>query len=223
MGRIYFYKLTADNGGAPCVENDLLSLAICKPDIRWSAKEGDLLFGFAAKELSADNRLIYIARVTEKLKDGAYYKDPQYAQRGDCIYRFKAGHYVWKSGSLHHCPNDFKDALTDDLGKPPEYKKASVLLSRDFRYFGKTGSAEYKSQYPLLAQGIEHLFQGHRVNHTPALEDELCRLADRIWQTTHKMKIGEPTSGPEGSNCSGDLSCARVQASSARSHKPKCN
>jgi hypothetical protein len=31
--RIYFYKLTADNGGAPCVEDGLLSLAICKPAI----------------------------------------------------------------------------------------------------------------------------------------------------------------------------------------------
>ena len=30
MAKIYFYKLTNDGGGAPCVERDLLSLAICK-------------------------------------------------------------------------------------------------------------------------------------------------------------------------------------------------
>jgi Nucleotide modification associated domain 2 len=48
MSDIYFYKLTADNGGAPCVRHGLLSLAICKPMIRKTAEEGDLTFGFAA-------------------------------------------------------------------------------------------------------------------------------------------------------------------------------
>jgi Nucleotide modification associated domain 2 len=45
MNNTYFYKLTADNGGAPCVRYGLLSLAICKPMIRKTAKEGDLIFG----------------------------------------------------------------------------------------------------------------------------------------------------------------------------------
>jgi hypothetical protein len=71
--RIYFYKLTADNGGAPCVEDGLLSLAICKPAIRSTARCGDVIFGFAANSLHPDNRLIYIARVTEKSKDGLYF------------------------------------------------------------------------------------------------------------------------------------------------------
>jgi hypothetical protein len=34
-----FYKLTADNGGAPCVRYGLLSLAICKPMIRKTARD----------------------------------------------------------------------------------------------------------------------------------------------------------------------------------------
>ena len=42
MPRIYFYKLTTDNGGAPCVQDNLLSLAICKPMIRMAAQVGDL-------------------------------------------------------------------------------------------------------------------------------------------------------------------------------------
>ena len=56
MHNIYFYKLTADNGGAPCVRYGLLSLAICKPMIRKTAKEGDLVFGFAANSLHRYNR-----------------------------------------------------------------------------------------------------------------------------------------------------------------------
>lgn len=45
MPKIYFYKLTADNGGAPCVQDGLLSLAICKPMIR------DQEQGFKAAEV----------------------------------------------------------------------------------------------------------------------------------------------------------------------------
>jgi len=47
MSQIYFYKLTVDDGGAPCAERGLLSLAICKPMIRRTAQKGDLIFGFA--------------------------------------------------------------------------------------------------------------------------------------------------------------------------------
>ena len=67
MPRFFFYKLVVDDGGAPCVEGGLLSLAICKPMIRSSADENDLIFGFAANSLHPDNRLIYIARITKKL------------------------------------------------------------------------------------------------------------------------------------------------------------
>jgi len=38
MPKIYFYKLTCDDGGAPCVQDGLLSLAICKPMIRSTAE-----------------------------------------------------------------------------------------------------------------------------------------------------------------------------------------
>jgi hypothetical protein len=74
VARIYFYKLTVDDGGAPCVEDGLLSLAICKPFIRVKAKVGDVVFGFAANSLYSDNRLIYAARVTDKESGGAYYR-----------------------------------------------------------------------------------------------------------------------------------------------------
>ena len=67
MERIYFYKMTTDNGGAPHVSDKLLSLAICKPMIRSTAKPGNLILGFAANSMNADNGLIYVAQVSEKL------------------------------------------------------------------------------------------------------------------------------------------------------------
>ena len=93
-GRLYVYKLMVDNGGAPCVHGNRLTLAICKPRIRSSAGIGDVIFGFAANSLSRDNRLIYIARVTGIEPDGGYYDDDAYAGRPDRIYvRGDDGHF----------------------------------------------------------------------------------------------------------------------------------
>jgi hypothetical protein len=99
---IYFYKLTRDDGGAPCVRNGILSLAICKPFIRASAEVGDMIFGFAANLLSPDNRLIYIARVTGKLCNGEYYTTRCYQNRGDCIYEAMGNCFVRRTDAKFH-------------------------------------------------------------------------------------------------------------------------
>ena len=124
---IYFYKLTADSGGAPCVQQGMLSLAICKPMIRKTAKEGDLIFGFAANSLHSDNRIIYLARVTKKLRDGEYYKNSRYSRRKDCIYQLSGTRFVWKKNSAYHGP----ESVHHDLGRHPGYPRANVLLSRN--------------------------------------------------------------------------------------------
>jgi Nucleotide modification associated domain 2 len=216
MSKFYYYKLTVDDGGAPCITNDLLSLAICKPMIRGTAKIGDLIFGFAANSLDKDNRLIYVACVTNKLCDGEYYKDTQYAQRSDCIYSLKGNSYVWKSGSLYHGRS--KD-LDHDLGEYPKYPRANVLLSSDFRYFGKAGSDEYKSQFPLVWEAVKHLGQGHRVWHDPALYDELRRLKEWVWQNNQKKKVGEPTNKPSRTICHRSKSCGVVEKKGRKGHK----
>jgi len=87
---LFVYRLTTDDGGAPCVVNGLLSLAICKPMIRKKAKPGDLIFGFAANSLHSDNRLIYVARVAKAIPGGDYYRQRQYAGRPDRIYKWRS-------------------------------------------------------------------------------------------------------------------------------------
>src|SRR5882762_4837638 len=92
---IYVYKIVVDSGGAPCVWNNVLSLAICKPKIRKNAAKGSLVFGFGGKDY--EERLIYIAKVTMKLEDTAYYRQRKYARRPDCIYRVENGRAVRKA------------------------------------------------------------------------------------------------------------------------------
>ena len=56
MTKIYIYKLTTDNGGAPCIKDGTLSLAICKPAIRSTAVKDHIILGFAANSLYSDSR-----------------------------------------------------------------------------------------------------------------------------------------------------------------------
>src|SRR5665213_2283520 len=169
MARIYFYKLTVDDGGAPCVEDSLLSLAICKPRIRNTAGEDDLIFGFAAKSLDKENRLIYLAKIKVKLTDGTYYIDPRYAARADCIYEFLDGEFQPKTEGQYH---GSRDEMEHDIGKPP-YPKANVLLSNTYRYFGRLRASDYRYDFPKIKEALQQLTQGHRVNHTKALEEQL--------------------------------------------------
>ena len=192
MARIYFYKLTADNGGAPCVQAGLLSLAICKPMIRSKVEVGDLIFGFAANSLHRDNRLIYIARVTAKACNGEYFTAEKFARR---------------EGALHHGPDD----VAHDLGEAPDYAKAIVLLSNDFRYFGVNGSAQYKDQYLLIKNAVEHLGRGHRVRLDEPLRIELLALSEQVWNETRQMVAGEQTSKPRRGACHRGRSCGVIE------------
>lgn len=208
MPRIYFYKLTTDNGGAPCVTPGLLSLAICKPMIRSTAETGDLIFGFAARSLDRNNRLIYIAEITEKLRDGRYFKDRRFSRRGDCIYEWRRREqgFAWRRGAQHHGPND----LIHDLGARPYYQKANVLLSTNFRYFGATGTDQYKSRYPCVARAVEELGRGHRVWRDEELYNELDALKREAWESAAVMMAGNSTSRPQQGVCHRSTSCGEI-------------
>jgi len=169
INKIYFYKVKVDNGGAPCVCDSVLTLAICKRGIRSTARENDWIIGFGGKNLK--EKLIYIAQVTKKLLNGEYYKSEKYFKRPDCIYRWddEKQKYYWVNGKKYHL-NGLK--LDDDLDKG----KAIVLMSTKYTYFGDIGTSKYKEKYPEIRKSIEVLTQGHRVNHSTKLFNELISL-----------------------------------------------
>lgn len=205
MSKIYFYKLTVDDGGAPCVENKLLSLAICKPSIRRTSGKDDTIIGFAANSLHSDNRLIYVAKVTEKLENGDYYRKREYSERADCIYQWRDGQFVRKANALYH---GAEGNLQRDLGMHPEYANAKTLLSKNFCYFGAAGSNAYKKEFPLVAKALLALGQGHRVNHDAKLLAELEELTRNNCGLNRARICGEPTSKPHsGANHRGGGSC----------------
>lgn len=204
MPNIYFYKMTADNGGAPCVDGGLLSLAICKPMIRSTADVGDLLFGFAANSLHRDNCLIYVARVTRKESGGGYYYKREYARRGDRIYGRRNDRFYRRPGAQYH---QGPGNLAHDLGNFPGYNRANVLLSTDFRYFRTSGSARYKGDYTLIAKAVKELGRGHRVHLDESLYREFQSFADDVFESTRLKVNGAPATRPRpgishrGSGC----------------------
>ncbi len=154
---LFVYKLTTDDGGAPCVVNGLLSLAICKPMIRKKAKPGDLIFGFAANSLHSDNRLIYVARVAKAIPGGDYYRQRRYPGRPDRIYKWRSdGTFTHREDAQFHWSDesDVRDEhLRHDLGSFSDYERATVLVSDDYRYFGadspstRRSCLEFRSQH----------------------------------------------------------------------------
>jgi len=187
MAKVYIYKLTTDDGGAPCIHDGVWSLAICKPAIRSTAQEGNIILGFAGNDLYENNSLIYIAKVSLPLDGRKYFRD-KYASRPDCIYEWDGRRFDRRPDSkFHSSPSD----LAHDLGMPPGYKRANVLLSEgkeNFRYFADKCPVDYKSKYLRLRLLIEGLGQGHRVNFDPELQEELRQFMKQLWQVRFRYR-----------------------------------
>lgn len=200
---IYVYKMVTDNGGAPCVSGGLLTLAICKPMIRKMAKLNSLVFGFGGKDYK--DKLIYIAVVTGKLPKEEYYSEPEYAQRPDCIYEVTNGKPKIKSNARFHKGGD---QLEHDVGF--RFERAFVLLSTDFRYLGKKGNVDYQKRFQQVAELVNKMKRGHRVNHSPETFAQLLALKDQIWRSFPRNFNGKPTDSDFSKSCndsSGSCRC----------------
>ena len=124
MPNLFSYIICHDVGAAPNAENNLLSLAICKPQIRQHASVGDYLIAFSGSQLlpgTQEKRIIFVAQITEKITMNQY--ATKYPTRTDSIYT--------PCGTLKNNPYHNKGNVQTDLsGK-------FVLLSTNFIYFGK--------------------------------------------------------------------------------------
>jgi putative DNA base modification enzyme with NMAD domain len=182
----------------------LLSLAICKPKIRKAAGKNSFIFGFGAQHYKES--LIYIAKVTAKPKIGDYYRKIKYARRPDCIYFDISGEPHRKRNARYHSKTDQRKK---DVGL--NFENAYVLLSKNFRYFGKRGTTEYKYRFPAIKKLVENLTQGHRVNHSQKLRKELLGFAKENWRKHPRKVNGTPNDLDKSSICNSDLPSCSVR------------
>ncbi len=145
MVYLFVYRLTADTGLAPCAENGLLSLAVCKG----GQKRGDkivhtgLRYRIGSGSCGADyktdkvyilgtykNDLLYIARVTNVLPMTEYFSGISNG-RTDNIYSVRDGKLTRNNQLRKEGIHTEADRIEKDIAG--EY----VLLSNEFVYLGR--------------------------------------------------------------------------------------
>lgn len=193
-GTIYVYKLTCDNGGAPCIHKGSLSLSICKPRIRKDAQVGDWIIGFGGKSKpELRDRLIYIARVTTTEGNGDYYSLDKYRSRPDCIYRRTDSGYEYVTGSKYHDPAD----LPHDLGDSPRFDRARNLLSDRFAYFGAKQGPSLDEVMDIYNGLPRDFVKNHPQEIRSRLENFILKVFNEYGPGAH----GKPTHGDHSSKC----------------------
>ena len=138
------YKMTHDNGFAPNISGDILSIATCKPQIRRVCEIGEWIAGFSSKMLDnsqvGQEKLLYLAKVSEKISFAEFWdrfadKRPDKDKNGDNIYKPKGdGKYEQMPNPHHDKSHEAKDLSVDN-----------VLLCDEFYYFGKGNGLDLPS------------------------------------------------------------------------------
>jgi hypothetical protein len=151
--RVFRYVVRFDGGSAPNPFGGWCSLAICKPQIRRTARVGDWIMGLRSKRV---DHLIYAMCVEEVLSFSEYWNDPRFANKKpdkdpccDNIYKpDEYGRLIWVENHVH----DEGSALRDLSGE-------KVLVGQKFWYFGQAS--------PQIPTDIVHLIHdgvGYSVN-----------------------------------------------------------
>lgn len=145
---VFGYIVGHDFGFAPNPFGPALTLACCKGSIRRSAQRGDYVFGMgsASGRLEMTGRLIYWMRVTDIQPFRRYFEIPEFQckkptlgggtadQMGDNIYSWDAES---KSYNQHRSFHSHRDGTCNRRNYIPDTRKTdSVLISKDFCYFG---------------------------------------------------------------------------------------
>jgi hypothetical protein len=148
MTKIWRYVLAHDNGLAPCVDNDLLTLCCCKPTIRKSAVIGDWVIGFMPARYGR-GRVAWAGQVSSVRPMGAYCQD--HPDRTDAIYRLVGSNpdgteILQHAGGNHH--QSLEAQTTDARGR-------NCLIFSPFWYFGAVGQ-----ELPTSLEGLGHYYIG---------------------------------------------------------------
>ena len=201
---IFVYKMTTDDGGAPCVQDKTISLCLCKPRIRMSAKENDWIIGMGGKSVKKlRDRPIYVMQVEKRVNGKDYYaQNGEYWNREDCAYKWddNNGNYTYKEGAKYHPLED--KMMGDDLGREKSgYPRAFCLVSSKFVYFGDSEKEiwknnEYKSKFrdiEAIQKIYEELPRDYKKNHIASDHSILLDYIHYILDTYGIGEHGSPT------------------------------
>lgn len=234
--RTYVYKITIDDGVAPCAPAPtgttpaVPTLAICKPAIRRTAQPGDRIFGITSKTIAKSHgypldAVIYSAVVSSVITSQSY-ATLAYSDRLDSIYTFSSttGHATRRTATNIHPNLKDQDA---DLGVYPSYKNAHVLLCTDFRYFGSQ-AVRIPTSFPHFLDVSLNLGRSHRVfseEKEKETAQELEVLAGELWERETKYTSDHLIAGGSRRCAPGkqtDVKVAHTPDHSIAGGRPRC-
>ncbi|TNB88511.1 hypothetical protein FHJ31_03930 [Pseudomonas sp. Fig-3] len=142
---VFSYKLVRDYGFAPNPFHGICTLGTCKPQIRRSAKVGDIIVGCGSTALKLEGRIIFAMRVSHKLSFQEYWEHEAFQIKrpnlhssksmayGDNIYHRDGeawiqedSHHSFVGGEVNH-ENLLRDTSSDN-----------VLIGEEFVYWGSS-------------------------------------------------------------------------------------
>ena len=177
MTRLFRYILKDDNGMGPCVEDGIMTLATCKPQIRKSTEVGDWIAGFMPRPHER-GLLVYAGRVARILDWGPY--EAEFRGRKDAVYRVHPNVQVERLRDDYHAD---EKRMNKDLSAP-----VVVFDENAFWYFGGKPERLPHRLLHLAASG-----RGHRVK--GAKEDDEKRLEKWLRSVNPPSVHGEPRHG----------------------------
>lgn len=172
------YKLDHDYGLAPNPFGGVITLAVCKGDIRRNKNldVGDWIIGTGSKKLKLLNHIIYAMRVEGKMTFDEYWNSPDFEFKrpvlngslvqmyGDNIY-----HTDQETGEIIQEPcahsKDDNSANEDHLKR--DWKGQFVLYSHHFYYFG--------DNCPLIPKELRHICCSYRNYSFKDVDDDFIK------------------------------------------------
>lgn len=141
------YKLDHDFGLAPNPFGGIMTLAVCKGDIRRNKNLsiGDWIIGTGGKKMNMINRLIYAMKVEGWMSFDEYWNNPKFAFKkpvlngslvqmyGDNFYHTEENGMVVQEPSAH----SLIDKTVNQKHLRRDIKGKRVLYSKCFYYFGE--------------------------------------------------------------------------------------
>ena len=200
MTYIYAYRLTHFGGTAPCFDNCLLTLAICKRDMRrvignlytsksFDQKNDEIWFlGIIDKGLAKnkkfeayEDKVIYAAKVTDVKEYHEYFTDCKFEKRADVIYKKTNGKTKLKSGNeyFEHRGSDIHNTQNlqeRDFDTAHKNSKKYVLLSKCYCFMNPDDNESIKTI--ICNKGKWPAGVGHRW-----FEDEQNKLSQILEQS----------------------------------------
>lgn len=160
--RLFSYIVSWDGGLAPNPYWDFCTLAVCKPQLRKNAREGDWIVGLSPRRLGY--QIVYAMKVAETPSFAEYFEDERFGLKkpelesedprlvmGDNFYRFEASKGFVQLASVHA----HSDGTENLEHKRRDLSGERVLVAAAFYYFGGNGP-ELPQRLDFLEVGRAH-------------------------------------------------------------------